>query len=38
MKNKIQLIGDKNINFDENKKSGMPTVEQLMKERDNLKL
>lgn len=27
-----------NMNTDDNKKSGMPTIEQLMKERDNLKL
>jgi len=37
-KNISDGISNININFDENKKSGMPTVEQLMKERDNLKL
>ena len=37
-KNISDGISNININFDENKKSGMPSVEQLMKERDNLKL
>ena len=37
-KNISDGISNININTDDNKKSGMPTVEQLMKERDNLKL
>ena len=37
-KNISDGISNINIIFDENKKSGMPTVEQLMKERDNLKM
>jgi hypothetical protein len=38
IKNISDGISNININTDDNKKSGMPTVEQLMKERDNLKL
>lgn len=37
-KNITDGISNININFDDNKKSSMPSVEQLMKERDNLKL
>ena len=39
--NYVITDGKKNIidlEIDDNKKSGMPTVEQLIKERDNLKL
>ena len=37
-KNITDGISNININFDDNKKSSMPSIEQLMKERDNLKL
>ena len=37
-KNITDGISNININYDDNKKSSMPSIEQLMKERDNLKL
>lgn len=37
-KNISDGISNININFDENKKSAMPTIEQLVKERDSMKL